>query len=269
MARKSTSKQPKSAKASARSWLENQLESSMLDLEALSSMPVDQVNEDLQEHRSATNPSFIAALNKRLPEEARIQIASPAKSPRKAASKPRRSRADRPAVPVTPSVTSRSSLRLFSIRNAFIISTLIILIALILPGIIVSMRESNPEPAVIRPTPVLPEDSQRRTPPTRIEGTFPQLRLRGVHYVTEGFATLPIETPLPPNPDSLQAVFKARITVNSQGGVQHLEMLESPETPLGNAVIDSLLMWRFGNGAAPMPDSSTGLVTVIYAAESR
>ena len=51
--------------ASNAEWLNTSLESTPLDLDAIASMPIDEVNRDLKKYKAQTNASFVKALNEK------------------------------------------------------------------------------------------------------------------------------------------------------------------------------------------------------------
>lgn len=258
MAKKSNKANKKHTRASNTEWLEGNLERTILDLDALSSMSIDDVHEELNAQNASSNAAFIQALNQKLPDGVNVKSNSPSQK-RKRRSRPAVARpaADRSAKKAPAS----SGLRIFSLRNAFILSSVIIVGALLVPSMIRVLQDSEPKEALIADS--LENDENE---PTIIEGSFEELKLRGVRYTAENFNPLvPEIAPLPPNPDSMEAVLQFRVTVDSSGSVKRLVSLDLSPNPLEKAVIDSLLLWKFEpDQSTTDKDSTTGILTIIY-----
>lgn len=241
-------------------WLEEKLESLTLDIDSISSMPIDEVKSEIKEIAPDT-AAFIKALNERLPEGAAIKTSTRTKANRHS---PQRSRSkDRQPSSATNTIKPRGTFRLFSLRSAFIASVVVILLSVLIPQFIRGFRETDLPPA----TAVNPDQpTQNAEPPTWIEGPAANEMLRGVRYRVEGLQQVAIETPLPDNPGDHAATFRLRMTVSPDGVVTGLEPLVQSSDLLEPAVIDSLLHWRF----APMPGQRTareGTITIEYRPE--
>ena len=252
---------PKDPPSSASEWLEGRLEGFSMDLDALSSMSSTDIEKELSANGASSTHDFIASLNERLPEGAAIKPPKKKRKPR-AATKRSPKRADRPVKAPAPTTPQRVSLRVFNVRNAVVASLFIIAASILIPQLIKSIRNVEPTPAVnpIEADSVLNQEDS----PTTIEGRFPNLRLRGVRYTADFYNLEPTFTPLPPNPDSLQAVFVFNITVDSAGGILDLEPVRTENRALENAVIDSLLKWKFNRNALASEDSMSGVLTIRY-----
>ena len=261
MAKKSNKANKQRARAANTQWLAENLDRTTLDLDALSSMKIDDVCDELEELNTTSHAAFINALNEKLPQELSIKHAKPSTSRkrRKRASNPKPA-TDRPAV----HSPSPSWLKTFNLRNALILSTLIIILAILIPAMIQGFQSADPQQAADPAIPDSVESSSQE--PTRIEGSFKDLRLRGVRYSAENFNPLvPERAPLPPNPDSIEATLKFQVTVDASGAIQSLVSLDVTPHPLEEAVIDSVLLWKFEPvRQAISSDSTTGILTITY-----
>ncbi len=259
-------KQSKSGRSSKKNleqnarWLEERLENTMLDIEALSSMPIEDVNAELKAFKP-NQKAFVEALNKKLPAGASIPVPkAPAKRTRR---KPASGRAaDRKAAASKPTQERRSA-RIFSLKGAFVLSLLIIAGALFLPQLIRDFRDDKlaPAQATLDPT---PEDLNK--PPTWIVGPGVDELIRGVKYTIEGLEQVVINAPLPTNPGDLDAKFEMKVTIDGNGKVVGLEPISTQANAFEPMVVDSLLQWKFS--ALPASDTLTeAKVTVEYKPE--
>ena len=244
--------------ASNAEWLNTSLESTPLDLDALASMPIDEVNSDLKKYKTQTNASFIKALNEKLPAGAALNVPKePAKKRRarkSAAAPPPR---DRKPVQRTQGIFSRA----FTIRNAFILSAIIIAVALLGPLTLNLINQSSPEPA--KDIVAQPDTTEEQGPPTSLRYTFPNIKIRGVTYTLENFKGLvPQFSPLPGNPDTLDTTFTFVATINSEGHVVALQSEQDRAHPFEKAIMDSLLLWRFYGGE--YADTTSGTIKITY-----
>lgn len=243
-------------------WLEEKLESLTLDIDSISSKPIDEVKDELSEVATDTT-AFIQALNEKLPDGTAIKTSNRTKSTRNSKSKQKAKTADRDPSPSAKTVKPKGTFRFFSLRSAFIASVLVILLSVLIPQFIRGLRETDLPPA----TAVNPEQQEPNTePPTWIEGPAANEMLRGVRYKIEGLQQVAIDTPLPNNPGDHAATFKMRLIVNGQGMVTHLEPMVPSSDELEPAVIDSLLRWRF-NAVEQTSASQEGIITVEYLPE--
>lgn len=246
--------------ASNMEWLNSSLESTPLDLDALASMPIKEVKSDLRTYKTKTNAHFIKELNGKLPEG--VSINPPKEAPAKKRQVRKSSPASTPRDRKPVRHAQGSSIRIFSIRNAMILSGLIIAVALLGPYTLKLMNESDPEVAKV---PVTQPDSTQEdnSPPTRLEVTFPDIRVRGVTYTLENFSGLvPQFSPLPNNPDTLDQTFAFVATIDSAGNVVGLQSDQLVDHPFEKVIMDSLLMWRFyGDEEA---DSTKGTILITY-----
>ncbi len=238
-------------------WLEHRLEGTMLDLEALSAMPIDDVQAELKAIKK-DQKDLVKAINEKLPAGASIPVP---KTPTKKRRKPQATKAaDRqPAV----SQPTRRPSRLVSFRGALVLSLLIIASAIIIPQFIKNLQEDKMEPAkaVEEEKTEAPERS-----PTWIVGPAVDELIRGVKYTIEGLEQVVIHAPLPTNPGDLQASFKMRMTVDSDGKVVRLEPMSSEAAPFEPMVMDSLLHWRF-SAIAASDSVNNAIVTIEYVPE--
>lgn len=246
--------------ASNMEWLNSSLESTPLDLDALASMPIKEVKSDLKKYNKKTNARFIKELNEKLPEGAALNVSkvAPAKKRQVRKSAPASPPRDRKPVRHTPG----SRMRIFSIRNAMILSGLIIAIALLGPYSLKLINESDQE---VAKNPIVQPDSteEDNSPPTSLEVTFPNIRVRGVTYRLENFSGLvPQFSPLPNNPDTLDQTFTFEATIDSAGDVVGLKSEQMIDHPFEKVIMDSLLMWRFYGDEES--DSTTGTILITY-----
>ena len=259
MAKKSNKANKRRAQAANTEWLQENLERTILDLEALSSMSMDEVQEELEVHQSTSHKDFIHSLNAKLPQDVAIKTTARTKKRRKrsASVKPA---ADR-AAKHSPAPARR---RIFTLRNAAILSTLIIISAILIPTMIKGIQNTSPEKAASSTKQDSLENSFRQ--PTRIESDFEELKLEGVRYTAENFNPLvPEKAPLPPNPDSVEATLRFRVTVDATGSIRRLVSLDLDTHPLEKAVIDSVLLWKFEPVEQnAQSDSTTGILTITY-----
>ena len=218
-------------------WLEDRLESDMLDLESLSSMSIDDVNAELKKFEPKQK-AFIESLNEKLPAGAALPVPKPPKrKPRRKT--PANKAGDRQAA--APSKARKSS-RIFGLRSAMVLSILIIASAIFVPKLIRDYRANKLETA----TAVEKENPREANkPPTWIEGPAADELVRGVKYTIEGLEQVVIRAPLPTNPGDLTANFRLRMTVDSNGKVTELEPLSGSASAFEPTVIDSLLQWQF------------------------
>ncbi len=224
-------------------WLEGRLENTMLDLDALSSMSIDEVNAELKTF-NADPREFVKSLNEKLPAGASIPVPS---APRKKRRKPQTRKAiDRKAAAPTPN-TVRGA-RIFTLKNAFVVSLIIIGIAVIVPLFIQDAQNNRLDPITAL------EDNSPKVdqPPTYIVGPAPNELVRGIKYTIEGLEQVTVKTPLPENPGDLTARFQMRITVAGSGKVIGIEPMLASSQQLEPGMVDSLLQWQF----SPLKDSS-------------
>ena len=246
--------------ASNLEWMNTSLESASMDLDALASMPIKEVNTELSGSKAKSNASFIKELNGKLPEG--ISIHSTKRAPTKKRLTRKNTTAplprDRKPIPQTP----QSSLRVFSIRNALILSGFIIALSLLGPYTIKLINQSKPEPAKDPTT--LPDSTDEETlPATSLKFEFPHIKIRGVSYTLENFQGLvPQFSPLPSNPDSLDRTFTFILNVDSSGNVVGLQSEQVNEHPFERSIMDSLFLWRFYGGEAS--DTTSGKVNITY-----
>ena len=261
MANKSNKANKRRNKASNTEWLQENIERTLLDLEALSSMSIDDVQEELEVHQTASHTDFVRSLNERLPQDVNIKTTvAPKTKKRRKRSPSAKPAADRRAAK-NPSTSRR---RVFTFRNALVFSTLIIIAAILIPTLIKGIQNATPKTAV---DPIVPDSvSNSFREPTRIEGSFDELKLKGVRYTAENFNPLvPEKAPLPPNLDSVETTLKFRVTVDSAGSIKHLVSLDINPHPIEEAVIDSVLLWRFEPVEENADsDSTTGILTITY-----
>ncbi|MEM8487588.1 MAG: hypothetical protein AAF564_18705 [Bacteroidota bacterium] len=238
-------------------WLEHRLEGTMLDLEALSAMPINDVQAELKAIKK-DQKDLVKAINERLPAGASIPVP---KTPAKKRRKPQaRKAADRK--PATSQPARRPS-RIISFRGALVLSLLIIASAVIIPQFIKNLRDDKMEPAQAI------EENGVETPdrsPTWIVGPAVDELIRGVKYTIEGLEQVVIHAPLPTNPGDLQASFRMRMTVDSDGKVIRLEPLSNEAAPFEPTVMDSLLHWRF-SALAASDSVNNAVVTIEYIPE--
>ena len=257
-------KQSKSGRSSKKNlqqnaaWLEERLESTMLDLDALSSMPIEEVNAELKPFKQ-DQTAFVASLNEKLPAGA--SIPEPESTVKKTRRKPQTSKAgDRNAAAPQKSVTRRSS-RLFGIKSAIFLSLLIIAGALFVPKLIRDLREDRLESATS-----IEDDSAAidpTKPPTWIEGPAVDELIRGVKYTIAGIEQVVLDAPLPGNPGELIATFQLRATINGAGKVVRLEPLLDESTVFEPVVIDSLLRWKFST-LSDTSQLNDAVITIEY-----
>lgn len=249
--------------ASNAEWLHGSLESTPLDLDALASMPTDEVKSDLKKYNVKSNASFIKELNGKLPEGISIKATKAAATKKRQVGKSSPAPAQRDRKPVKHSQGSR--LRVFSIRNAFILSALTIGVLLLGPPTIDLINQGSPgvdNNVLLQPdtTDVAPG------PPTSLEFEFPAIKIQGVSYRLENFQGLvPQFSPLPSNPDSLDRTFTFVMIVNSNGNVVGLQSEQMSAHPFEKAIMDSLFMWRFYGGEHA--DTTSGTIEITYETE--
>ena len=243
-------------------WLNTSLESTPLDLDALASMPIDSINADLKRYKKKSNASFITELNAKLPEGTAIKVPREAPTKKRQARKSPPTTAPRDRQPIRRS--QGSSRRILTIRNALILSAVIIGLALLGPMSLNIINENAQEPAVITQTDTTDESS---APPTSLEFEFPDIKIRGVRYTLENFKGLvPRFSPLPSNPDTLDLTFTFTMTVNSNGNVIALQSDQIVEHPFEKSIMDSLFMWRFYGGEAA--DTTSGTIMITYKSDN-
>ena len=235
-------------------WLEHRLGDIVFDLDALQSMPLDEVKSELK--RIAPDaPDLTPAINERLPEG--VSIASTGGGRKRRRTKKVAKKDDRPAA--APSATG-ARFRWFSLRGVVALTVLVALSAWLIPQAIRTFREQPPDPAAA----VQGEPPAPVRPPTWIEGPADGELVRGVRYRIEGLEQIAVHTPLPANPDSLTATVRLRVTVDPQGHVINLISLEPVPAPIEAAVIDSVLNWRFSPSADTAIADRTGRITVSF-----
>ena len=241
MAKKLNKADKRRNQASNTEWLHENIERTFLDLEALSSLSIDDVQEELEVRQTTSHTDFVRSLNEKLPQDVNIKTSAPARTKKRRKRSPSaKPAADRQAATRPPTLRRR----ILTFRNAIVFSALIILGAILIPSLIKGIQNATPETAV---DPIVP-DSVSSTPgePTRIEGSFDELKLRGVRYTAENFNPLvPEKAPLPPNLDSVEATLKFRVTVDATGSIKHLVSMDITPHPIEEAVIDSVLLWKF------------------------
>ena len=255
----------------AEEWFENRLESSMLDLDALTSMTGKDVQTELKAQGATSSKAFLDGLNAKLPPHASIRSQSTQKSQKRRSTsrqtqKTRKAKQpDRPAARPAVGRASTRPVRIFSIRNAFIISALIIVSAVLIPQFIISFQAADPERAadLSQPADSNGTDSELNSP-TSIEGNSLELRLRGVRYTFNVTSQLPTHTPLPPNPGSLSAVYTFSIELDSSGNLLHLEPLQTLSSDLEKSLLDSVLKWEFAPSDSIFPDRIDGRLVIEY-----
>lgn len=246
--------------ASNADWLHASLESTPLDLDALASMPIKEVKSDLKQYKASTNAQFLKELNAKLPEGTAISV-SKAETPKKRQT--RKTKAVPSAQDRKPAQrTQSSSLRIFSIRNALVLSGIIIFVALVGPYSLTLLNQSAQEQA--SGTISQPDSTEDASvPPTRLEVTFPNIRVRGVTYTLENFQGLvPQFSPLPSNPDTLDKTFTFLAMIDSDGNIVGLQPEHIEEHPFEKVIMDSLLQWKFYGGEAA--DTTSGKIMVTY-----
>ena len=246
--------------ASNAEWLHDSLASTPLDLDALASMSANEVKADLKKYNLQSNASFIKELNGKLPEGTSI------KASKAATTKKRQVRKSAPP-PVsrdrTPTRHNRSSLlRIFSIRNALILSTLTIAVLLLGPPTIDLINQGSP--GVDNNILLQPDTTEAAPgPPTSLKFEFPEIKIRGVSYRLVNFQGLvPQFSPLPSNPDSLDRTFTFVMTINSNGNVVGLQSEQESAHPFEKAIMDSLFMWRFYGGEDA--EATSGTIQITY-----
>ena len=255
-------KKNKSSKSSRKNllenaeWAEERLNSMMLDIEALASMSIDEVKEELQ-NIAPEAPDLARTINERLP--AGIELPKSATNVRRRRNRPSSKKADRPSNGNTTIHRRNALARWFSLRNAFILSILVILGALLIPPGIRSLRNAPPDPA----TAVYNESPAVETPPTWLEGPAQNELIRGVRYTISGLDRVAVRTPLPSNPGSIQTFISFEITIDASGEVSKLVSLATTPHNIEPAVIDSLLQWQF-NPVEGDTSARTGSVTIEF-----
>ncbi len=258
-------KQSKSGRSSKKNleqnarWLEERLENTMLDLDALSSMPLDEVKSELKAFKPKQK-AFVEELNKKLPAGASIPV--PKESPKRTRRKaPAKRAGDRKATAASPA-PRRGLARVFSLRSALVLSFLIIASALFLPQLIRDLRDDKIEPAQAVQN---PEESEDR-PATWIVGPGVDELIRGVKYTIQGLEQVVINAPLPTNPGDLEARFEMKLTVDGNGKVVGLEPMSGEANEFEPVVVDSLLHWQFS--ALASGDTRTdAIITIEYSPE--
>ncbi len=252
MARRRTSKTPGDTPTDAAEWLEEGLDDGLLDLDVLAAMPLADVEAALHA-RGADDAAFKAALRARLGDDAAPAGGRPNPMRARAADRSRSAGA-----------AARPRKGLFSLRNALIVSAVIVVAVLFGPLLARRVADMNPpEPAVVIAP---PEVDIERIPPTRLEGPSPAELVRGVRYTLEGLVRVATDTPLPPNPGDLSATFQLRMRVDAAGNVVSLESLLDTTHPFESVVVDSLLRWRFERDSnSPRPEEGT--ITITYQPE--
>lgn len=239
------------------SWLEERLESSMLDLDALSSMSIDEVQSELKAFKP-DQKKLVDAINEKLPTGAAIPTP---KTPKKRTSrKPQTRKApDRQATKHQRPSRKRSS-GIVSLRGALIFSLLVIASSIFIPRLIRDLREDRYEPATAIENEVT-EDSTGQA--TWIEGPAAHELVRGVKYTVKGIEQVVINAPLPTNPGNLSATFELKMRIDANGSVEGLEALTAQPNEFEPTVMDSLLQWKF---SATQSGSATqeAIITVEY-----
>lgn len=242
-------------------WFAERLEQSMLDIEALSSLDISDVNKELKSFKTDQR-AFVESLNAKLPEGAAIPMPPPARKPRRksaATAKKVTPKVDRLAVPPTPA--RRPSTRIFSLKGALFVSLLVIVASIAVPRFIKGLNENEFKQAV-----AVEGDSTKpdNTPPTWLEGPAPDEMIRGIKYRIEGLNQSLIAAPLPQNTGSLQARFRFRMTIDAQGAVTGIEPISVSSPEMETAVIDSLLNWQFGAASTQETTATDATVTVQF-----
>ena len=258
-------KQSKSGRSSKKNleqnarWLEERLENTMLDLDALASMPLDEVKSELKAFKPQQK-AFVDKLNKKLPAGASIPV--PKAPPKRTRSKAPAQRAgDRSAASAAPG-PRRGLSRVFSLRSALVLSFLIIASALFLPQLIRDLRDDKIEPAQAVQNPEETEDEYT----TWIEGPGVDELIRGVKYTIEGLEQVVINAPLPTNPGNWEARFEMKLTVDGNGKVVGLEPLSGETTDFEPVVVDSLLHWQF-SALSSGETRTDAIITIEYKPE--
>ena len=78
MAKKPNKANSRRNKASNTTWLQENLERTTLDLEALASMSIDEVQDDLKAQKATSHADFMRSLNEKLPQNVAIKSSVPA-----------------------------------------------------------------------------------------------------------------------------------------------------------------------------------------------
>lgn len=230
----------------------------MLDLEALSAMPIDDVNAELKALK-ADPRALIKSINEQLPAGAAIPEPKPQRKKTRTRTAPQRA-TDRQSAGSTPSPARRSN-SLFGIRSALILSALIIAASLFIPQFIRDLQNNRLKTATAIEDSTQPADLNR--PPTYIVGPAVDELVRGVKYTIEGLEQVVFSAPLPTNPGDLTASYRMRITVDGDGKVSRLTPLSLEPGDFEKVVVDSMLQWQFS--ALSESDSSyEAVVTVEY-----
>ncbi len=258
------SKKSKSGRSSKKNlpenaaWLEENLEQNMLDLEALSAMPIDDVNAELKALK-ADPEALIKSINEKLPANAAIPLPKTPQKKSRTRATPQRA-ADRKSAGSTPSASRRSN-RLFGIRSALILSAVIIAASLFVPRLIRDLQNNRLKTATAIEDSTPPADINR--PPTYIVGPAVDELVRGVKYTIEGLEQVVFSAPLPTNPGDLTASYRMRVTVDGDGKVTRLTPLSIEPSDFEEVIVDSMLMWQFST--VPGSDASyEAVVTVEY-----
>ncbi len=258
------SKKPKSGRSSKKNlpenaaWLEENLEQNMLDLEALSAMPIDDVHAELKA-LDADPRALIKSINEKLPAGAAIPLPRAQRKKARTQSTPQRA-ADRQTAGAQPAMSRRPG-RLFGIRSALILSAIIIAASLFIPRLIRDLQDNRLKTATAIQDSTSPADSDR--PPTYIVGPAVDELVRGVKYTIEGLEQVVFKAPLPTNPGDLVASFQMHVTVDANGKVTQLTPVSIEPGDFEKVVVDSMLQWQFST----LPDSNSfyeAIVTVEY-----
>ena len=233
----------------------------MLDLEALSAMPIEDVNAELKPFNT-NQKSLVESINARLPEGASIPAPKqPANRPRKRSNRPASTRAaDRTATGKS-STSPRRTSQLFGIRSALILSAIIIAVSLFVPRFFRDVQDNELTPATALEDSTPPADLNR--PPTYIVGPAVDELVRGVRYTIEGIQQVVFRAPLPTNPGNMTASFRMEMMIDSDGTVTRLTPMSPTSSDFERVVVESLLHWQFST----LPDSagtSQAIVTVEY-----